>query len=80
VPWISDAWTSAFALDAAGELSDEQRAKLRWLAQRAHAQDRLLRFWGAPDDPDTWEQLAAAGVDWISTDRLAEFAAWQRAR
>ena len=48
--------------------------KLNALVARAHEQKRKLRFWGAPDNPATWEQLAASGVDLINTDKLQELA------
>lgn len=80
VPWISDAWSTAFAWNGKELMPEEQQQKLRSLAARAHAQGRLIRFWGAPDRPEVWNELAAAGVDWISTDRLNDFAKWRAAR
>ena len=80
VPWISDSWGKVSEWNGREPLPPEERERLRTLAARAHAQGRRLRFWGAPDLPAAWDELAAAGVDWISTDRLAEFAAWRRGR
>jgi hypothetical protein len=80
VPWISDAWSTAFAWNGKESMPDDQRAKLRAIAAQAHAQGRMLRLWGTPDRPEVWEELAAAAVDWISTDRLTEFANWNARR
>lgn len=80
VPWISDAWSTAFAWNGKERMPEDQRAKLRAIAARAHEQGRMLRLWGAPDRAEVWEELAAAGVDWISTDRLADFANWHNRR
>lgn len=75
VPWISDSWSGQFGRDAV-ELDATQRAHLDELVATAHAQHRAIRFWGTPDRAEVWALERAAGVDWINTDRLADFAAW----
>ena len=80
VPWISDAWGKALNWDGDGEPPADQRARLRRLVARTHAQGRMLRFWGAPDRDAVWAVLAEEGVDWIGTDRLEACAAWQQTR
>ncbi len=71
MPLISDNWTDHFAWQGTGPIPAAERAKLRALAKTAHAQNRRLRFWGAPDAPAFWQELQAAGVDVIGTDDLA---------
>src|SRR5262249_46305647 len=78
VPWISDAWGKALTWDGDGEPPADQRARLRRLVARAHAQGRMPRFWGAPDQAAVWALLAEEGVDWIGTDRLAACASWRQ--
>lgn len=75
VPWISDAWQNQFGAGTVA-LDAGQLRRLAGLVARAHAQGRLVRFWGAPDREEVWEEQRAAGVDLLNTDRLAEFAAW----
>lgn len=77
MPLLSDAWSRWFEWDAAGAMPEDERARLREFVQRAHAAGRWLRLWGAPDRPECWAEQAAAGIDWINTDRLADFARWR---
>jgi glycerophosphoryl diester phosphodiesterase len=48
----------------------EEKARLRDLVERAHAQGRRIRFWGAADRREMWAVQKSAGVDLINTDRL----------
>ncbi len=75
---ISAAWPKCFDWDGTGPMPAAERDRLRRFATMAHAQGRLLRFWGAPDRPLVWAELAAAGVTLINTERLRDFAAWSR--
>ncbi len=70
VPWISDNWTKHFTWKWTGHMPDAERAKFHALIAQAHAQGRLIRFWGTPDTPEAWQLLRAAGVDFINTDHL----------
>jgi glycerophosphoryl diester phosphodiesterase len=70
VPWISTQWTKSFTWKGDGPFPDTERAKLRELVERAHAQKRQIRFWDAPDKSAAWSELRAAGVDWINSDDL----------
>jgi hypothetical protein len=79
VPWVSESWPTLFAWDGeGGAMPDAERERLAALVAKAHAQHRMVRFWGAPDNEATWKVLRDAGVDLISTDKLAELAALLR--
>jgi hypothetical protein len=52
-------------------MPDEEKARLRQLAEQARTEGRLLRFWNTPDRPVVWRELKAAGVGLIGTDDLA---------
>lgn len=71
VPLVSDSWAPHFSWRGTGPMPAAERKKLHDLAAKAHAQHRRLRFWGAPDAPEFWQELQAAGVDVIGTDDLA---------
>lgn len=71
MPLISDSWFSHFRWLGNGEFPAEQRQKLRAAVDKAHAQGRKIRLWAAPDRPEAWRELQAAGVDMINTDNLA---------
>jgi len=72
MPLISDSWFSHFRWGGRGEMPAAEREKLRFAVEKAHAHGRKVRFWAAPDRPEAWAELQAAGVDMINTDRLAE--------
>jgi hypothetical protein len=70
MPLVSESWSSHFSWRGEGQMPEEQRAKLRELANQVQDQGRALRFWGTPDDPAVWNELRAAGVDLIGADDL----------
>jgi hypothetical protein len=80
VPLVSDNWTRHFKWRGVGEFPEEERAKLRGMVQRAHAQGRRLRLWATPDNPPGWKELHKAGVDLLNTDDLAGLGTFLRAQ
>jgi glycerophosphoryl diester phosphodiesterase len=80
VPLVSDNWTRHFKWRGAGEFPEEERAKLRGMVQRAHAQGRRLRLWATPDNSRGWKELHEAGVDLLNTDDLAGLGTFLRAQ
>ncbi|MBM3822541.1 MAG: hypothetical protein FJ404_06610 [Verrucomicrobia bacterium] len=80
MPWISQSWPSLFKWRGEGAMEEAEARKLRELVDRVHAQGRLLRFWGLPDQPSVWKVLWEAGVDWINTDKLSELSVFMAAR
>ena len=79
VPLVSDNWTKEFKWRGAGPMPEAERARLRELVARTHAQGRRLRLWAAPDNTNGWGALRAAGVDLINTDKLAGLEQFLRA-
>lgn len=51
---------------------DEETAKIKEVVDKAHAQQKPMRFYGAPDFPNAWVNLMDLGVDYINTDRIPE--------
>lgn len=74
VPWISDNWGSHFSWRGEGPISEKEINKLRQMVKQAHESGQSIRFWAAPDHPESWAIQMSAGVDWINTDKLKEFA------
>jgi alkaline phosphatase len=37
-----------------------------------HASGKKIRFWNAPDNPQSWQTLMNIGVDYINTDHINE--------
>ena len=53
----------------------DERANLRDIVARAHANGQQIRFWGTPDRSasqyeSVWREELDAGVDWLNTDEL----------
>ena len=75
IPLVSDNWGKQFAWDGVGPFPEDEQQKLQDFVAAVHAQDRRVRFWATPDDPErreaVWRALIAAGVDYINTDDLA---------
>lgn len=77
MPWISGDWSTlfpefkgdflAFAISFTGPSK---------MVKAIHAEHRLVRFWGAEDDENTWLYHWQTGVDLINTDRIAELRTW----
>ena len=80
VPIISSNWNDTFAWHGRGPIPPNEASQLKTLATQSHAQGRTLRFWGAPDTPEMWQQLRSAGVDWINTDRLSEVSTFLKSK
>jgi hypothetical protein len=72
MPWLSDRWSAHFRWRGQGKMPDEEQAKLKELVRKAHQHHRLVRFWDTPEKTAVWQELRAAGVDLINTDKLDE--------
>lgn len=77
-PWVSIKWKDHFKWDGSGTMTTEERYQLRKLVQKAHAQNRRIRFWGTPDNPVFWQTMLSTKVDLINTDHLAGFESFIR--
>ena len=82
---ISDDWQANFTWLGAGVFPDAERQKLRLIVAQAHAHGQTVRFWNTPDvaGPSRdalWDELFAAGVDFLNTDDLAGLEAFLDAR
>ena len=82
---ISDDWQANFTWLGTGTFPDAERQKLRSIVARAHAAGQTVRFWNTPDVAGPardalWDELFAAGVDFLNTDDLAGLEAFLDAR
>jgi hypothetical protein len=76
VPCVSADWKSVFRWRGEGPMPEAERSRLKELVKKAHARNRLLRFWRAPDELKVWSEQFEAGVDLINTDNLAALQAF----
>jgi hypothetical protein len=72
MPWISASWGSLFRWKGEGAMPHSERRKLRDVVDKAHRHGRMVRFWATPEKEDVWQELLAAQVDLLNTDRLVQ--------
>lgn len=51
---------------------DEETEKIKKAVEKAHIQQKPMRFYGAPDFPNAWVNLMDMGVDYINTDHIPD--------
>jgi len=71
-PWISGNWALLFHWNGEGPMPAAERQKLVEHVRRAHEHGRKVRFWATPEKEAVWNELLAAGADYINTDKLDE--------
>jgi hypothetical protein len=76
IPLISVNWLSEFGWLGDEPLSEDKRAELRAVVDRAHAEGRLIRFWRIPDNVAGWGEMVDTGVDLINSDDIANLASF----
>lgn len=54
-----------------GPLPAQDSIVLSIVIHKAHALNKPVRFWGAPDTLNAWKILMRMGVDYINTDHIA---------
>lgn len=83
VPLVSERWLSHFRWYGLLPLAGPHRETLRAMVSRVHDAGRLIRFYALPRWPRyarraAWREMTAAGVDYVSVDRLRGYAAYCR--
>lgn len=76
MPLVSANWFDHFSYIGLGDMPEDQKRRLHELAQNVHSEGKLLRFWATPHHERLWQELAAAGVDYIGSDDLAKLDAF----
>lgn len=74
--WVtrySSAWHKHFVWSGKREMPQEQQLVLASWVQKAHQQQKQIRFYHIPDKPRVWKVLLDNGVDWINTDQPTRF-------
>lgn len=51
---------------------DEETDSIKKAVEAAHAQQKPVRFYGAPDFPNAWANFIDLGVDYINTDHIPD--------
>ena len=70
MPLISSDWKKSFDWDGVGVFPSPQKEVLDGLVNNVHLEKKEIRFWGSPDNQNTWGVLLFADVDLINTDSI----------
>lgn len=79
-PLVSESYFDHFKWIGGGKMPDDQREKLRAMADRVHRAGARFRLWAIPDNKASWAEMHDAGVDLINTDHLPELANFLRTK
>jgi hypothetical protein len=80
IPLVSDSWLQHFQWNGTAPFPADERARLKDIVAKTHAQKRALRLWAAPDNEAARNELYSAGVDFLNTDDLAGLEKFLRAK
>ena len=70
MPLISSDWNNSFDWNGIGALPKNKVEFLHGLVNIVHLEKKRIRFWGSPDNQNTWGVLLFADVDLINTDNI----------
>lgn len=70
MPVVSDNYYLHIKWLSKDEMPADKREKMRSIIERAHAEGKLFRWWGAPDNTHFKQLFINEGVDLIGTDNL----------
>ena len=55
-----------------GKISKEEKLRIKSTVDSVHKAGKNIRFWGAPDNPESWTMLMKLKVDLIGTDKIEQ--------
>jgi hypothetical protein len=73
MPYISENYKNYFSYSGEGTPTEKDIEMLIDLSDRAHKEEKKLRFWASPDNENVWNFLLDHNVDLINTDSLPKF-------
>ena len=53
-----------------GVIPEKDSLSLKQWVDKAHLLGKKIRFWNAPDNPESWKVFMGLGVDYINTDNI----------
>ncbi|MDZ4852929.1 MAG: hypothetical protein SGI77_26885 [Pirellulaceae bacterium] len=72
IPMISARWGSHFRWSGKLEITKTEELRLKSIIGRAHAGNRLIRFWSTPDVDAVWTTLRGKNVDLLGTENYTK--------
>lgn len=61
-----------------GHISEGEFDVVRGVINKVHGLNKQIRFWGNPDNINTWYAFMNMGVDYINSDRIEELAIFMK--
>ncbi|MGQ8336995.1 phosphatidylinositol-specific phospholipase C/glycerophosphodiester phosphodiesterase family protein [Sunxiuqinia sp. A32] len=74
IPLFSDNFKKYSQWNGKGTIPDSDMEKLSQAIDSVHGLGLKIRFWNAPDFPNSWETFTQLKVDYINTDHIAKLA------
>lgn len=68
IAFFSDSFRHYSVWNGKGSILPAEKQKLRSAIAKAHDMGKKIRFWGSPDNLNTWQTFRMMGVDIINTD------------
>ncbi|HWJ26400.1 MAG TPA: phosphatidylinositol-specific phospholipase C/glycerophosphodiester phosphodiesterase family protein [Flavisolibacter sp.] len=72
IPMLSGNFANFVKWNGTDSLSAADKEKIQHLISEVHHQGKKIRFWNAPDLPNSWRVFINLGVDYINTDHIDE--------
>jgi len=76
IAMLSSSFKNYSKWNGTGTIAEKEKAILKAEIDKAHALQKPVRFWEAPDVTNAWYQLMQLKVDFINTNHIAELAAF----
>jgi len=76
IAMLSDDLKKYTKWDGSNHLPGKEKSKLQTEIDRAHQLRKPVRFWGAPDFMDAWQEFIQMKVDYINTDSIKALSAF----
>lgn len=74
IPLFSASFRDYSNWNGKGRLPSADQKKIQNIVNEIHKTGKKVRFWAAPDNENAWDQFLKLGVDFINTDKPAQFA------
>lgn len=70
IEMLSDNFANYSTWKGAGRISAAELETVQAAIKKAHAANKKVRFWNAPDSVNSWTSFISLGVDYINTDKI----------
>jgi len=68
IAFFSDSFQRFSKWNGKGSIVPSEKEKLTAIISKAHSLGKKIRFWGSPDNLNTWQTFRVMGMDIINTD------------